>query len=194
MASAPVYHLRITLNKDHNAKDLWNEYKTRFNPKKYLVYFEISKKDVPHIHARIEYDRPSRQTLQDWFAKKNLKGKYHHDIERDKLKNELYIMKDGNMIDTNYPDNEMESLINKLEKIDLDKKKYLAHKIYERIKIPYDNCQVSNKEYSSLERTIEDQIEKIYVDEWDRMPPGQGVINQLKKYIIIKKKISRKNI
>lgn len=207
MADTPVYHLRITideykiLKEEHRPKQqlysankIWNDFKKTFNPEKYLVYFETSDKGIPHIHARIIYDRPPKQTLYDFFSKHHLKGKYHHELEKDKLKNELYIMKDGNMIDTNYNKEEIKELLIKLEKIDKDKKKYIGHKILEKIVLPYDDVVLTNKEYYLCEQSIITQIKKIYVEQWDKLPPTRSLETQLLNYVLIKKKIYRKNI
>lgn len=200
MADTPVYHLRITTPKNdkplETAKTIWNNFKKRFNPTKYLVCYEESEKGQPHIHARIQYDRPPKQVLSDYFKRQNLSGKYHHELEKDKLKNELYILKDQEIIDTNYIDTELNELWKKLSLINADKKKYIAHKIMENLDPDLDKIARNQTAVGleKLKKDIGNKIDQIYVLHWDKLPPSNSLKNSLVNYYIIKKGFKEINI
>lgn len=189
-----IYHLRITTtprgkNLDKNAsrkyaQDLWQAFKVRFAPKKYLVFYERSEKGVPHLHCRVIYAiKPAKQSLSSFFANLNLSGKYHHEIERDKLKNELYIAKDGDFVDSNYTNEELEDIYKNLEAINNDKLKKARHKLYDIIFLDYDYIVAIMDKHKKYEFII-NRIKEIHILDWDKLPPPYDLARRYAEYIL----------
>lgn len=191
-----IYHLRITIplkekNCDLNANrkfasEIWYAFKVRFLPEKYLVYYEISGKGVPHVHIRLKYGvHPSKQQISAFFALKGLSGLYHHEVERDKLRNELYIMKDGDRVDTNYSAEEIKALEAEIERINADKQLASRHKLFNLISPKMDHFE--DKTIADLYDFVLKEIDFCHIEHWDKLPPPRDLSYRYAKYIIFKK-------
>ena len=181
------YHLRVTLATEEH-EEFITAWQTKW--KQYIVKSvyasELSKEKVHHLHGHIEYNAvPNKQQIDavSYFMKKRgLSGgeKYNHQpLRLDPRKNELYVTKDLKVILWyNYTEEQQKEILDSTEQINEDKAKDPKQKIIERLKAKHKSLLGLNMS------TLLDEIKKIYVLEYDKMPPPQ--CKAYVEYIIIK--------
>lgn len=107
-------------------------------PKKYLFTFEISKETKkPHSHAIIETETDYKlDTVSKWMRRQPFylgKGSYSFVLVKDTAKYKDYIMKDMNILITNYTEDQIDYLIEKAQEIKTDKELKLTDKLFNYI-------------------------------------------------------------
>jgi len=181
------YHLRVTLEQDQH-EEFIKEWQTKFTQYiiKSVYASELSKEKVHHLHGHIEYNaKPTKQqtdAVSYFMKKRQLSGgqKYNHEpLREDPRKNELYVTKDLKVILWyNYTKEQQEEIINATQAINEDKGKDPKVKLIQRLKEKHKSLLGLNMP------TLLDEIKKIYVLDWDKMPPPQ--LKAYVEYICIK--------
>jgi len=176
------YHVRITLKNRDDAEHIAKAYTNYWNLSKYIWGFEFSESGQPHLHGAVTMPLAyNTGTMSKFMAKLKhlLEGVpgYHHELEKDELKNVVYCCKDDDVVLSNYNCSELEIIKNKILGIKEDMKTSPRDKIYKKIKIwfeqkyravgldgyvTYDDCSFTD---------IKREICHIYIDEWDKLPP-----------------------
>lgn len=190
--SPPVkLSVRITLEEKDVKKGfkLAKLYNEKWNVINYLWSYELSDKDVPHLHGYVEMtNKPAKASMSDWMKtvkyKKQGDSTYWHDNTKDFLKHNSYILKDGEYI-TNLD----EDTINKiLEKIDETKKSMNSkayHKLLQILEPKIRELEEEHRKYYKKEVEIQlaeisQMIMDVYINEWDKPVP----FYKLKEYTL----------
>lgn len=177
------YHVRITLNKKTSKKkalEMLYQYNLYWNVKKHLWAYEISEKGQPHLHGAIVMNNKYNSgTMSKFMAKHKplLEGSpgYYHDIVKDSSRNLAYCAKDEDIMLTNYTDEELTNIKNKILAIQEDMKTSATAKVLNHLK--------KFKEFHSFGH-IKRVICELYVNEWDKLPPVN--VKQMAIYCTIK--------
>lgn len=190
-------HLRFTVSADKSEK-IAKEFVSKFKPSSYIFSNEISEQDVEHTHAHLEYEQePKKQTISDFFKKHKLSGLfYHKELEKDPMKNKLYVCKDLDIIYTNLSDEELEELEQMTIQINEDKKKDIKVKLIDEVKklLPlfikkvkvYDSetdKQVEEEQLDIHLRDIARIITDVYIDKYDKLAPPKSLMAQYCVYV-----------
>jgi len=164
-----LYEVRITLVNDNKAVafELAKEYNKYFKVDSFLWSYELSDKNVPHIHGMVIYKNnkePASSTRSEWMAKqtskKQGKSTSHHLEVDDELKYGAYIMKDGQYI-TNISTKKIEKYLERVTEVKEDKKKSAVHKLLERIKPKLDAIDAANEELENEKLDFDEDIKNL---------------------------------
>lgn len=178
-------HLRVTISED-DARHIIPLFVDKFKPDRYIFsYEEVG--DNKHIHGHLEYKdkEPSKSTLSDWFKKLNLSGKYYcQTLIKDHHHNIVYVMKDLKIVSHNLSEDDFHGYMEKTQEINEDKSKDIKVKLVERC-IHYLTQVDENGHclYSPDFGDLATIIMNVYVDDWDRLPPPNGLLNQYIIYV-----------
>lgn len=199
--------VRITLEEKDVKKafKLAKLYNDRWNVINYLWSYELSEKDVPHLHGYVEMKTIYAQSsMSDWMKtvkyKKQGDSTYWHDKTKDFLKHNSYILKDGEYI-TNLDADTINKILEKIDetKKSMNTKSYhkLLQIIETKIKILEDEHHISEskknmqKPFTITLPEIAELIVDVYTIEWDKPAP----FYKLKEYTIyIAQKLNLANI
>lgn len=170
------FHLRITTLSRTHAVEIIRLFLIKFVDKlqKYIFSHEISEQGQSHVHAHLEYKpdkAPCRSTLCDFFKAQNLQSKYYNKcIQKTEEANVLYIIKELDIIDHNFPGPEFEQLMELTNTINKNKKLSPKEKLIQAFQ---------DKIYLNLNDLASD-INNLYIDQYDQIPP----IHNTRKYAL----------
>lgn len=180
-----IYHLRITLVQETDALacvEAFLEKNTKYIHKAIFAYeckLYEGVKSNHHIHGHIEYKLDYKNENVRYYLKTKHPSLYYHQITKEPSKNVLYVCKECRIIRTiNYTEGELDDIEQKNQLIEEDKKVDPKTKLINRLKV---------KHKSLLKFTMNgllEEIKKIYVLEWDMLPPPQ--CKALCEYITVK--------
>jgi len=197
------YHVRITIKNDANHSRSWattiaKTYSTYWGLTKYIWGFEIAKDGQPHLHGAITMPRAyNTGTMSKFMARSEIRfycegtPGYHHELEKDTTRNEVYCCKDDDIILSNYSFSEIVQIKNKILAIQEDMKMSPRDKVYLRVKAWYakhytkpdplgDGIIEDWCDFKEIKKVICD----IYIEEWDKLPPVN--LRQIAIYCAIK--------
>lgn len=182
-----AYHFRITGDKNI-LNNLTLEYVKKFNPKNYLFCFEVSKENVPHCHGHLEYEKwdSNKTKLLSTFMKNNgLSGRYYHQkIKKSIEHNILYVIKDKDILRSNFLATTIELYKSKTLAIEEDKQKQPCDKLIDRFKIKYAEQLEKEQHMNGIDiPLIKEFIDDVYIIEWNKLAPTNGLSIQYVKTI-----------
>lgn len=177
-------HMRITISRE-DAPNIISAFVKKFKPIVYVFGYE-DKPNNKHIHGHLEFkseeDIPKSSTRSDFFKKHKLSGKYYFkELDKEIKNNLLYVVKELDLLQNNLSEDEVEELREMTDAINEDKKKDPKIKLLERIKI---KIKAGDMIIGSAQ--IAREIHNIYVDEWDKLSPPNGLLQQYTLFIMQK--------
>jgi len=169
--SSTVYLGRFTLNNNNKtlALKIAKLYQGKWgaNNTKFIFAFELSDKDVPHVHFISYHNKPyAYSSMSDFWKKVDIKkeaGSWHKPAKTDEdiWKYLLYTIKDNDIIYTNLSDEELEYIKCKNDLIREDMSKSPLDKLL---------CRLKGRKFTQI-RDLALAIIEIYVNEYNKPPP-----------------------
>ena len=192
-----AYHFRITGDREKLAK-VSLEFLKKFNPDKYIFCFEVSKADIPHCHGHIEYKNGfttnQSKLLSSFMKDQGLSGRYYHQkIKKSIEHNILYAIKDKDIMRTDFTTDEITYYQKKTLEIEESKNTQPCQKLINLFKKKYEKELVEddpNHSFFNME-IIKEFIDDVYILEWDKLAPTNGLTIQYIKTICKKLNICK---
>lgn len=174
--------VRITLEEKDVKKGfkLAKLYNERWNVINYIWSYELSDKDIPHLHGYVEMkNKPAKASMSDWMKtvkyKKQGDSTYWHDNTKDYLKHNSYILKDGEYI-TNLDTDTINEILKKVDETQKNMNTKAYHKLLQLIEPKIKLLDEENvKKYKTTREIklaeISQMIIDIYTNEWNKPAP-----------------------
>lgn len=183
-------HLRVDINEEFDYLAFQDFIVATFNPVYLLVTKEVSKQEQKdHLHIYINTDleittkfdtfrKNINKLLKDQFnLEKHNKALQLIETEEEVDKLIVYILKDGNIITNNIPEDKLMEYIEKTEQINEDKKVPMYQKVYDKLK---------DKKIKDTYSYIK-EITTLYIEEFNQAPPQRHIIINAFQYYLYKK-------